>query len=180
MTINNLVANLKFHQIVTMANFWRLLVFMLALQATIPASANDSAHALAAYPALETQPLTILGENGQSFVFKIEIASEPQEQSRGLMHRKTMSPDAGMLFVWDSERPVNMWMKNTHLSLDMLFIDAQGIIVHIAPRTTPLSEAIIDSKQPVSAVLELLGGTTEKHAIKVGNRVIHPHFKPSP
>ncbi len=163
-----------------MANFWCLPVFILALHATLPAIANVEASAATARSTLETQPLTILNSNNQPVAFKVEIASTAQQQSQGLMHRKAMAPDAGMLFIWGGERQVSMWMKNTYLSLDMLFIDAQGVVVHIAPRTTPLSEKIIDSPQPVSGVLELVGGSAEKHAIEVGSRIIHPHFNSSP
>ncbi|MFN9111746.1 MAG: DUF192 domain-containing protein, partial [Bacteroidota bacterium] len=76
------------------------------------------------------------------------------------------------------ERPVNMWMKNTQLSLDMLFINQQGVIVKIVRNTIPYSESIIDSGVPVSGVLELLAGTANEYHIRAGDRVIHKHFEP--
>ena len=133
---------------------------------------------LAASPAMasDTTPLSIGTHH-----FNVEIASTTGEMERGLMFRKSLAPDAGMLFVFDKPQPVVMWMKNTLISLDMLFIDAQGTITHIAPNAKPKSLDMIDSKGPVLAVLELRGGICEKKNIKVGDRVNHEVFsKPRP
>jgi uncharacterized membrane protein (UPF0127 family) len=129
---------------------------------------------------LPLEPLTIITTQGQTLHFKVEIAANAEDQSKGLMHRQTLARDGGMLFLWPEERPVSMWMKNTYLSLDMLFINRRGEVVHIAPHTTPLSETIIDSQFPVSAVLELAAGTAADSGIAVGSRLLHPHFKAAP
>ena len=92
------------------------------------------------------------------------------------MFRREMAPDHGMLFDFGVEEVVAMWMRNTILPLDMLFIDGQGRIAHIATDAVPFSEAIISTQQPVRAVLELVAGTVEKLGITVGDRVMHPIF----
>ena len=93
------------------------------------------------------------------------------QRANGLMFRTELAPDAGMLFVFDTVGPMTMWMKNTYISLDMLFVAADGRISRIARNTTPFSERMIASGGPVRAVLELRGGTASKLGIKPGDRV---------
>ena len=119
----------------------------------------------------------IITSGGVEHRFNVEMATTPKQQERGLMFRKEMAPDHGMLFLMPSERPMQMWMKNTELPLDMLFIDAKGEIHHIHT-ATPHSLDVIEYPTPVLAVLELLGGTAEKLGIKPGDRAISPAFKP--
>ena len=95
------------------------------------------------------------------------------------MHRTQLAADAGMLFDFKSDQITAMWMRNTRIPLDMLFIANDGKIINIAERTVPLSEQIIPSDGPVRAVLELNGGTVARLAIRPGDRVIHPIFKPA-
>jgi uncharacterized protein len=111
--------------------------------------------------------------------FRVEIADDAQELSKGLMFRQSMPADQGMLFVHEQEAERLMWMRNTYLSLDMLFIDRTGKIHHIAERTTPFSEDTIPSQGPSLAVLELNGGTVAAHGIKVGDKVAHRAFSPA-
>jgi uncharacterized membrane protein (UPF0127 family) len=108
----------------------------------------------------------------------IEIASTPAQRRHGLMHRETLPPDEGMLFILPRDQPVAMWMKDTVLPLDMLFIDRHGRIVYIARETRPFSTRIISARRPVRAVLEILGGTAALRGIGVGDQVIHPYFTP--
>jgi len=122
--------------------------------------------------AAEFSPLTIDTAAGPQR-FSVEVASTPDQMALGLMFRRSLAPDAGMLFVYGSERPVAFWMKNTVIPLDMLFIGADGHIRRIAERTVPLSETPISSVDPVSAVLELNGGTAERLGIKPGDVVHH-------
>ena len=103
--------------------------------------------------------------------FEIEIARTDAQRSRGLMYRVELAPDAGMLFVYDPVREVSMWMRNTFVALDMLFIAADGRIVGIAANTTPLSEETISSGMPVRAVLELSAGAAARFGIRAGDRV---------
>jgi uncharacterized membrane protein (UPF0127 family) len=90
------------------------------------------------------------------------------------MFRSYLAPDHGMLFLYEEDRPVSFWMKNTLIPLDLLFADASGRIVRIAERTVPLSTELISSEEPVRAVLEVNGGTASRLQVKVGDRLLHP------
>ena len=104
--------------------------------------------------------------------FEIEIADEPNERSRGLMFRREMAEDAGMLFIYPASRIASFWMKNTYISLDMLFIADDGRIVQIAPRVEPLTLESVRSDEPVRAVLEINGGRAEALGIVPGDTVV--------
>lgn len=106
----------------------------------------------------------------------IELAVTPAERAKGLMYRAQLAPDAGMLFDFEVDQPVYMWMKNTYIPLDMLFIRADGRVASIATDTTPLSTETISSGGPVRAVLELPAGTVRARGIAVGDRVRHRLF----
>jgi uncharacterized membrane protein (UPF0127 family) len=93
------------------------------------------------------------------------------------MYRRSMAADHGMLFDFERPAPATMWMKNTYLSLDMVFIRSDGSIARIAADTEPLSTKVISSGEPVLAVLELNAGTAAKLGIRAGDRVEHPMFK---
>ncbi|MSP66799.1 MAG: DUF192 domain-containing protein [Alphaproteobacteria bacterium] len=110
--------------------------------------------------------------------FAVEVAREEAQRARGLMFRTELAPGRGMLFDFHQVQWVAMWMKNTYLSLDMLFIGENGRIAHIAPRTTPLSTQTIGSEAPIRAVLELAAGSAERLGIAAGDRVLHPMFGP--
>ncbi len=101
----------------------------------------------------------------------VELAISALQREHGLMFRKSMPADHGMLFDFGTTRPVLMWMKNTPLPLDMLFLDAKGAIVSIQENAVPYSEAIINSRAPVKYVIELNGGTAAKLGLKVGDKV---------
>lgn len=118
-----------------------------------------------------TSSLTINGK-----VYSIEVATTEQQLETGLMYRTEMAPDHGMLFIFAEPQIVRMWMKNTPLPLDMLFIDEKGKIVSIAANNKPESEYIINSMSRAKATLELLGGTCEKQHIHVGDMVHHAVF----
>ena len=111
-----------------------------------------------------------------SYDFSVELAITPEQREQGLQGRRDLAPGTGMLFDFKSPRPVYMWMKNTFIPLDMLFIDAEGRVANIAERTVPMSLATIASHGPVRAVLELNGGTARRLGIKPGDRVLHPMF----
>ena len=120
--------------------------------------------------------LTIVTATGPH-KFDIEMAESSAQQSQGLMYRKTLKADAGMLFDYKRPQRIMMWMKNTYIPLDMLFISADGRIVNIAQRTIPLSVTTVSSKGKVRAVLEVNGGTVSRLKIKPGDRVSHPIFE---
>lgn len=113
---------------------------------------------------------------GMRHHFVVEIADTDERRTQGLMFRASMPANAGMLFDFKSDQPVSMWMRNTRIPLDMLFVARDGRIVNIAERTVPFSEAIVPSGGVVRAVLELNGGTAARLKIKPGDRVIHPIF----
>ena len=110
------------------------------------------------------------------FEFQVEMAVSPEQRSQGLMFRESLEEDRGMLFDFGKPQRAAMWMRNTYVPLDMLFIDADGRITQIAANTQPLSDAVVASREPVRAVLELRGGVSAKLGIKPGDRVIHPLF----
>ena len=112
----------------------------------------------------------------QRHAFKIEMAVTPDQRSRGLMNRRNLGIDAGMLFDYGKSQYVSFWMKNTLIPLDMMFIKGDGRIVRIAKRTVPLSLAAVPSGEPVRAVFEVNGGTADRLGIAPGDTVIHPIF----
>ncbi|MGE5157137.1 MAG: DUF192 domain-containing protein [Gemmatimonas sp.] len=121
------------------------------------------------------QPLEIVTRNG-SRLFSVEIAATPSERATGLMYRKQLADKTGMLFDFSPPREIMMWMKNTYISLDMIFIRADGRILRIAKNTKPLSTRIISSMGPARAVLEVPAGTAMKYDIQPGDRVKYPWF----
>jgi hypothetical protein len=127
--------------------------------------------------AMKQERLVIHTAQG-NFPFTVEVADEPQTRARGLMFRQTMAADHGMLFVFGQTRPVSMWMKNTPLSLDMVFLRPDGTVSSVAQRTTPFSEAIIDSGGPVSYVLELRAGVARMIGLKPGDKLESPSIRP--
>ena len=124
----------------------------------------------------ERTTLVIETEKGRH-EFNVELALTQAEQMQGLMFRRRLAADAGMLFYHQRDLEARMWMRNTFLPLDMLFVAADGRIVHIAERTVPKSLTPISAGQPVRAVLEVNAGTVRRLAIKPGDRLIHPLFE---
>jgi hypothetical protein len=120
----------------------------------------------------EKGELTIESD-GKTHRFTIEIARTPEQSQQGLMFRTKMAPDAGMLFLYDPPQPISMWMYQTLIPLDMLFIGADGRVVNIRERAVPGSTETIPSAGPVRAVLELNGGTVARLKLKPGDRVRH-------
>ncbi len=127
-------------------------------------------------PASGLEALTIVTASGRH-AFQVEVMRTPDQRARGLMHRQFMPADRGMLFDFKQVEPVAMWMQNTYISLDMLFIRADGTVARIAERAEPLSTRTIPSGEPVLSVLELNAGIAEKLGIKPGDKIEHPLFK---
>lgn len=132
---------------------------------------------LLAWPAraASTETLEIATRTGVR-VFAVEIARTDEERRTGLMHRRHLPEGRGMLFDFSPPQEISMWMKNTYISLDMIFIDADGRILRIAEDTEPESTRIISSRGPARAVLEVIAGTARKYGIAPGDRVGHPLF----
>jgi uncharacterized membrane protein (UPF0127 family) len=125
--------------------------------------------------AASIQPLEIATKSGVK-VFSVEMATTEEEKTTGLMYRKELADGKGMLFDFSPEQQVSMWMKNTYISLDMIFIRADGRILRIAENTEPMSTKIIPSGGLAKGVLEVIAGTAQKYGIAPGDRVAHPLF----
>jgi uncharacterized membrane protein (UPF0127 family) len=115
-------------------------------------------------------PLTIRSAKGKH-LFRVAVAATPEEQERGLMFRRSLAADEGMIFPYDPPRDVAFWMKNTLIPLDMIFIRQDGHIARIAANTTPRSLDPVPAGEPVSAVLEIRGGRSAELAIREGDLV---------
>jgi uncharacterized membrane protein (UPF0127 family) len=126
---------------------------------------------------MRTETLWLVPANGPEAAIAIEIAEDPREKAMGLMFRTDLADNHGMLFPYGEARELSMWMHNTYIQLDMLFIRPDGVIHRIEARAEPMSDRVIYSDGPVSAVLELPGGASERLGIKAGDRVRHPLFK---
>ncbi|MGB5903581.1 MAG: DUF192 domain-containing protein [Xanthobacteraceae bacterium] len=123
----------------------------------------------------ELQTLEIATKTGVQ-VFSVEVATTEEEKRTGLMYRKELPDGRGMLFDFSPEQEVSMWMKNTFIPLDMIFIRADGRILRIAEDTVPQSTKIIPSRGLAKGVLEVIAGTAKKYGIAPGDRVAHPLF----
>ena len=126
---------------------------------------------------LPVEPLQIVTHDGQVHRFRVEIADTDATRERGLMFRRSLGPNVGMLFDFKQVQNVSFWMKNTLIPLDMLFIDQNGRVVNVAANATPLSEANIPSAAPVLGVLEIRGGRAGELGVQPGDKVIERIFK---
>ncbi len=150
-------------------------ILVLALGLFSPALAGDAAGS----PAIrfETSKATLVTARGR-YVFDVELALDVAQRMMGLQGRLTLPPGRGMLFDFKAIQPVVMWMKNTLVSLDMIFIGEDGRIAGVARNTVPLSLTRIPSPGPVRAVLEVPAGTAFMLGIAPGDRIEHPLFTP--
>lgn len=146
------------------------LAFLFVLAAVSGPKAETSAE-------LPTVALTVESNGGQTRTkFVAELAATPQDRAQGLMFRTELADDRGMLFDFKQTRSVSMWMKNTPLSLDMIFSDDQGKVVYVARNTVPYSEEIITPGVPVYAVFEVKAGTAHRLNLKPGDRLLNGIF----
>jgi uncharacterized membrane protein (UPF0127 family) len=160
---------MKFRRALSFRNA-RAWAFAALTVAAFYAFAGSSVHAAT------VEPLEIVTKTGVQ-VFSVEMATTEEEKTTGLMYRKELADGKGMLFDFSPEQQVSMWMKNTYISLDMIFIRADGRILRIAENTEPLSTRIIPSGGLAKGVLEVIAGTAKKYGIAPGDRVGHPLFK---
>lgn len=116
--------------------------------------------------------LTFRTRKGQEITkIEVEVADDEVERMRGLMYRDSMAEKQGMLFLFEREEPMSFWMKNTHIPLDIIYVDAEKRIVHIATHTKPYSEEQIPSPAPAQFVVEVNAGFTQSHSIQVGDLI---------
>jgi uncharacterized protein len=157
----------------------RFLLYMLL--AALPVSlAAQTTEPTKAQPELPKEKLIIVGQDGKQHPFNVEMALTEAQQETGEMFRTSVPDNGGMLFVWEVPQESQMWMKNTLVPLDMVFINPDGKIRTILENTTPQSLAVLDSGGPVKATLELAGGLTEKLNIRVGDTVKQRIFNNAP
>jgi uncharacterized protein len=142
---------------------------------TVLLSVAPFARSIAQLEHFPTASLTIQTAAGPD-KFRVEVATTPAQLEQGLMYRRHLDPDAGMIFIFPQPEPTAFWMKNTLIPLDMLFVDADSRIVNIHERAVPMSLEPIDSAGPVGAVIEFNGGTAKRLGIRRGDRVIFPAF----
>src|SRR5258707_1706810 len=124
----------------------------------------------------EQQTLEIVSKSGVH-VFSVELAVTDEERQKGLMFRRSLPESQGMLFDFKRDQEISMWMRNTYVSLDMIFIRADGRILRIAENTETESDRIIPSGGPVRAVLEVVAGTAKRFGTSPGARVASPIFR---
>ena len=127
-------------------------------------------------PEAVLEPLTIMTSSGPHKLSVVVMRTD-EERARGLMFRRFMPQDRGMLFDFKREEQVAMWMKNTYIPLDMVFMDRSGKVVNVAQNAEPLSERIIPSGAPTCAVLELNAGVAKAIGLKAGDRVENSLFR---
>lgn len=141
--------------------FFKLCAFVLLLCGCSPKNDNLS-------------ELVFLTENGP-VAYQVEMASTKEEMSKGLMDRKELAPNSGMIFDLQGQQEIAMWMKDTYIPLDMVFVNQKGKIIWIYKNARPMSTELIRPQvsEPLSAVIELNGGDTDKNGIKTGDTVRH-------
>ena len=155
----------------------RIAVILFAIELLLPGAAHCAAHAApaATNEGFPTSALEIRTAGGRP-AFHIRIADTPARQELGLMYVTRLPADEGMLFPQQQPQIMSMWMKNTYIPLDMLFIDRRGRIVCLLANTEPQSLKILSCNKPVKAVLEIGGGEAAERGIHVGDRVVHTLF----
>ncbi len=170
---------MRFEFAAHMSTFQKIIAawFLIAGFALLSPALKTHAGALQEDPDAEfaVEELSVETVNG-IYRFSVEIADLPQRRAKGLMHREKMLPTHGMLFDFGVTQPVAMWMKNTVLSLDMIFIRPDGTVARIAERTKPFSTEIIPSGEPVSHVLEVNAGIARLIGLKAGDTIRHRFF----
>ncbi len=129
------------------------------------------ASAPAPTPALATTKAVFISPKGRQSSFTCEIAQTPSERATGLMHRKSLAPTKGMVFVFPHPEEQMFWMKNTYIPLDMIFISSDGVVVGVVENARPLSLELRGVSTPSQFVVELAAFTAGKHGIKVGTKV---------
>ena len=116
-------------------------------------------------------------QDGEMLNFYVELATTPKQRAQGLMFRRELAENEGMLFVWDDSYRRAFWMKNTFIPLDMLFLHHDGHIHHIHHNAKPQDLTRVSSELPSMAVMEIPGGLSDRIGIKEGDQVLHPLFK---
>jgi uncharacterized protein len=162
----------------TSANYWTgiLLCLCAALLGAFPLHADSASDAAQLDQYFRRSTLEIATPDARLHKFNVWLADDPNRRERGLMFVKRLADNDGMLFIYEEAQPINMWMKNTYIPLDMLFVAADGKVIRVAANTQPLSLQTIESGGPALAVIELKAGTAARLRIGKGARVMHGVF----
>jgi uncharacterized membrane protein (UPF0127 family) len=118
----------------------------------------------------------VIESGTRQHTFRAWLANTPERREQGLMWVRSLPADRGMLFVFEQPQPVSFWMKNTYVSLDLMFVAPDGRIIRVAENAEPLSPRNIDSMGVVLGVFEVRGGTAKRLGIQAGDRLRHPAF----
>jgi uncharacterized protein len=155
-----------------------LAAFAAALSATMTLAVAPAAEACTQAQHAPLEPLQIVNASGKVIRLKVQFVDKEETRDCGLMFRKSLAADEGMLFDFKTSQQVSFWMKNTYIPLDLLFIDKSGKVVNIYRQATPFSEAEIPSDGPILGVLEIAGGRAQDLDIMPGDKVRHRIFAP--
>ena len=153
-----------------------ILKFLFAALVAVPAACQPTANPVAlerSVAGLDQVPLTIVS-SGKTHRFTVEVARSIEQQQTGMMNRNSLAPDRGMIFPYDPPQPVAFWMKNTLISLDLIYVAPGGKILRIEANAVPLSLDQLPSGGPIEAVLELAGGRSAELGLKPGDQVSWP------
>lgn len=152
------------------------IIFVLSFAGSCYAQEKTAAE-IAGNAQINREPLVISShDSDQAYHLQVEVVKTPRLIKQGLMYRKDLPEDAGMLFLFNESKPRAFWMKNTYIPLDMYFIREDGVIRHIHENAQPLDETPVPSYGNAMAVLEVNGGTTQRLGIKPGDVIHHAHF----
>lgn len=153
-----------------------ILKFLFAALVAVPAACQPAANPVAlerSAAGLDQVPLTIVS-SGKTHRFTVEVARSVEQQQMGMMNRNSLAPDRGMIFPYDPPQPVAFWMKDTLISLDLIYVAPGGKILRIEANAVPLSLDQLPSGGPIEAVLELAGGRSAELGLKPGDQVSWP------
>jgi uncharacterized membrane protein (UPF0127 family) len=153
----------------------RLAAFLFAAVVATAACAGPAERAPTLFPELRQATLPVHAGSA-THEFSVWIAADAPSRERGLMFVRELPPDRGMLFLFEFPQPLAFWMKNTYVSLDLVFIDEDGTVINVAENAKPLSLRPIESAGDAVAVLEVVGGTARRIGLKAGDRVALPDF----
>ncbi len=154
---------------------WLVLALVCLFCSTIYTTLSLASEDVVRLPVEEVVVTTDQGD----VTFATEIATNNETRTRGLMFRRSMGEREAMLFYWQDPLVVSMWMRNTYIPLDMLFVTADGIVVHVESNTVPHSLDVISAGREVSAVMEIVAGSAAKLGIRPGSRLMHRFFRGS-
>ena len=153
--------------------FYTFVIILYSFFLFLLSTSTANAKTLDDLQGLEKGSVTITLDSNEIIEFEVLIAESNKDRRQGLMHIEFMQEDQGMLFVFNPPRKVSMWMRNTPMTLDILFVDRDGKIINIEENTTPFSIKALSSGGTIHWVLEIKGGLSKKSGIKTGDDLLY-------